>query len=329
MIVGAAAHQPESGCRQRARQCLRIRHNLALVLGEARLGGFLQAHRFGGDDVHQRSALNAWKHRAIEIFGVLLAAQDQAAARAAQRLVRRRGDEIGVRHRTGVNAGRDQSCDVRHVGTDRRANTVGARADPLEIDRPRIRAGADNDHLWLVLGREAIELVVVDPFVVFAHAVRHDGVQLAGEIERVTVREMPPVRQIHAEHGVSRLQQRHVHGHVRLRARMRLHIRVIGTEERDRTCDRRALGDVDELAAAVVPLTRIPFGVLVRHHRTGCLEDRAAHEVLGRDELEAAVLPVPLVLDRGRDFRIGLGERSPGPWCRLCSHHRCLSASLI
>ena len=63
--------------------------------------------------------------------------------------------------------------------------TIGAptrsadRADAREVDDARIRAGADDDHLRLVLVGEAIELVVVDALVVFAHAVRHDLVELA------------------------------------------------------------------------------------------------------------------------------------------------------
>ena len=72
-----------------------------------------------------------------------------------------------------------------------------------------------------------------------------------------------------------------------------------------------ALDDVDELAAAVVALARIAFGVLVGQHRAGGFEHGAADEVLRRDQLEAAVLAVPLVADRLGDLGIGLGERAP------------------
>ena len=64
-----------------------------------------------------------------------------------------------------------------------------------------------------------------------------------------------------------------------------------------------ALDDVDELAAAVVALARIAFGVLVGQHRAGRFEHRAADEVLGRDQLEAAVLPVQLVARSRRRSR--------------------------
>ena len=50
--------------------------------------------------------------------------------------------------------------------------------------------------------------------------------------------------------------------------------------------DGERLGDVDELAAAVVAPARVALGVLVGHHRAGGFEDRPAHEVLRRDQLE-------------------------------------------
>ncbi len=126
---------------------------------------------------------------------------------------------------------RDQTRDVRHVGDHRRADARGRLADAREIDDARIGARAHHDHLGLVLFGEPRELVVVDALVLFAHAVGHDGVELAREIQRVAVREMAAVREVHAEHGVARLQQREIHGHVRLRARVRLHVGVVGAEQ--------------------------------------------------------------------------------------------------
>ena len=96
------------------------------------------------------------------------------AARPAQCLVRRRRDEIGVRHRARVHAGGDEPGDVRHVGDHRRADRRGHLADALEVDDARIGARADHDHLRLVLVRQPLQLVVVDPLVVLPHAVRDD-----------------------------------------------------------------------------------------------------------------------------------------------------------
>ena len=101
---------------------------------------------------------------------------------------------------------------------------------------------------------QARELVVVDPLVVLAHAVRDDRVELAGEVERMAVRQMAAVREVHAEHRVAGLEQREVDAHVGLRAGMRLHVGVLGAEQRLGAADGQRLDDVDELAAAVVAL---------------------------------------------------------------------------
>ncbi len=205
----------------------------------------------------------------------------------------------------------DEPGDVSHVGDHRRADVAPDPADALEVEDPRVGAGADHDHLRLVLVREPLELVVVDALILGADAVGDDRVELAGEVERMAVGEMAAVREVHAEHGVARLQQGEVHGHVRLRARVRLHVGMFGAEQLLRAGDRQRLGDVDELAATVIALPGIPLGVLVGHDRAGRLEDRLADEVLGRDQLEPGVLALHLVLDRAGDLGIGLGKGAP------------------
>ncbi len=178
VIVGAAADDAEAGGLHRAREPRRVLHDLFLIRRELRRRGFLEADRLGRDDVHQRSALHAGEHRAIEVLRVALAAEHHAAARAAQRLVRGRRDELGVRHRARMHAAGDEAGDVRHVDHQRRADALGHRAHAREVDHARIRAGADDDHLRLVLVGELLELVVIDPLVVLAHAVRDDRVEL-------------------------------------------------------------------------------------------------------------------------------------------------------
>ena len=124
----------------------------------------------------------------------------------------------------------------------------------------------------------------------------------------MAVRQVAAVGEVHAEHGVARLEQREVHRHVRLRARVRLHVGVVGAKQRLGARDRGALDDVDEFAAAVIAPSRIAFGVLVRQHGAGRLEDGAADEVFRRDQLDAAVLPFALVADRLRDLGVGFRQ---------------------
>jgi hypothetical protein len=150
----------------------------------------------------------------------------------------------------------------------------------------------------------------------------NDLVELPREVERVAVREVATVRQVHAEHGVARLHRREVHRHVGLRARVRLHVGVIGAEERLGTRDGQRLGHVHELAAAVVAAAGIALGVLVGEHRAGGFENRLADEVLGRNQLEPFRLTFLFVGDRACDFRVGFGQRARERTARDVRHRR-------
>ena len=169
---------------------------------------------------------------------------------------------------------------VRHVYHHDGADRLRHSSDAGKIDHARIGARPHHDHLRLVLMCQPLQFLVVDPLIVFADAIRDDVVQLAGEVERMTVGQVSAMRQVHAEHRVSRLHGGEVDRHVGLRARVRLHVGVLGAEQLFRSRDRQRLGHVHELASAVIATPRVSLGVLVRHHRTRRFEDRAAHEVL-------------------------------------------------
>ena len=242
-------------------------------------------------------------------FAYCCLAQHQPAARPAQRLVRRRRNEIGVRHRARVHAPGHQSRDVRHVHEEQRAHRARDFRHAREIDDARIGARARDDHFRLVLVRQAVEFVVIDRLGFLAHAVGNELVHLAGKIERMPVRQVPAVRQVHAQHGVARLQRRHVDGHVRLRARMRLHVGVLGAEQRFRAVDGQLLGAVHEFAAAVIALARIALGVLVGEHRAHGFEHGFGNEIFRGDQFEAGALAASFFAEHLRDLRIDFRER--------------------
>ncbi len=177
-------------------------------------------------------------------------------------------------------------------------------AERRVVHRTRIRARARDDQLRLVFAREPRHLVVVDQFGVLADAVGDARVELAAETDLRAVRQVAAVRERHAEHGVARLQHRHEDGHVRLRARVRLDVRVLRTEQPLRAVDRQALGLVDVLAAAVVAAPGIAFGVLIGHHGGRRFAHGAARVVLGRDQLEIVQLARFLAADGRRHLRV-------------------------
>jgi glycine hydroxymethyltransferase len=112
------------------------------------------------------------------------------------------------------------------------------------------------------------------------------------------------MRELHAEDCVARLEQRHVDGVVRLCAGVRLHVRVLGAEELLRPVDGQLLDLVHHLATAVIAPARIALRVLVRGDAADGLEHTRPGEVLGRDELDLA--PLPLELSHGGHLTHGL-----------------------
>jgi hypothetical protein len=163
-----------------------------------------------------------------------------------------------------MHARRDEPGDVGHVGHEQCPSLVGRLPEPGEVEHARISARAGDDQLRLVRARERDELVVVDAFVFPSHAVWHDIEEFAREVELMAVRQVSAVRQIHAEDGVAWFEGGEEHRHVRLRARVRLHIGMLGAEQRLCPRNRQRLDDVDLLAATVVAPGRISLCVLVR-----------------------------------------------------------------
>ena len=160
-----------------------------------------------------------------------------------------------------------------------------------------------------MLERKGAYLVHIEQVVALAYVVRDDVVELAGEVDPHTVRQVAAVREIKAEDGVSGVDGG-VHGRgVRSRTRMRLHIGVRRVEQRLEPVDRDVLDDVDELAAAVVALARVTLGVLVGEYAALRLQRRDRSEVLRRDHLQRALLAIQLGVDSGRDFGVELAER--------------------
>ena len=199
--------------RQHLAQRLGVLHHGARVGLELRPQRLAERHRLGGDDVHQRAALHAGEDGRVDLLGeVLLVGEDHGAARAAQGLVRGRGDDVRVRERRGMRAAGDQPGEVRHVDHQVGADLVGDLAEGGEVDDARIGAAAGDDHLRPVLAREAPHLVHVDAVVLAAHRVGHHLEPLARQVDRRAVRQMPAGRQRQPHEGVARLHQRHERG---------------------------------------------------------------------------------------------------------------------
>src|SRR3546814_13570412 len=102
----------------------------------------------------------------------------------------------------------------------------------------------------------------------FPYTTLFRSVLLAGKVGGVAVREMAALGQVHAHDGVARRYQREEDRGIGLRAGMWLDVGVVAVEHLLDAVDRQLLGNVDELAAAVIAFARLAFGIFVGHLRT-------------------------------------------------------------
>src|SRR5712675_1832766 len=87
---------------------------------------------------------------------------------------------------------RHQSRDVRHVHKKQRVNRLSHFPDALEIDYPRIRARSRNNHPRLVLMRQLLDFLVIDPLVFLPHPISHKFVHPTGKVQWMPMRQCPP-----------------------------------------------------------------------------------------------------------------------------------------
>jgi len=88
----------------------------------------------GGDHVHQRPPLQTGEHGGVDQLLVLDIGEDQPAAWAAKRLVRRAGHEVGDADRARIEPRGDESRVVRHVGHEVRVDGIGDGAEDTDGD---------------------------------------------------------------------------------------------------------------------------------------------------------------------------------------------------
>ena len=90
-----------------------------------------------------------WPGNTAELifFAYSLVGEDEAGARAADRLVHGGGDDVRVRHRGRVQARGHQSGEVRHVDPELGADLVGDRAERREVELARVGRPAGDDDL--------------------------------------------------------------------------------------------------------------------------------------------------------------------------------------
>ncbi len=208
-----------------------------------------------------------------------------------------------------MRAAGDEPREMRHVDHQIGADLVADLAEAAEVDDARIGRAAGDDQLRLVLLGELFDLVHVDALVVAPHIVRHRLEPLARHVERHAVAEMPAGGEIEAHESVAGLHQREKHFGIGRGAGMRLHIGELAAEQFGDPFDRQGLGDVDELAAAVIALARQALGIFVGQHRALRFQHGARHDVFRGDQFDLVALAAEFLADHVGDRGIDVAQR--------------------
>ena len=305
VAFGATAHNAQTARSERFCHDACIGQHLLLVELELGLQCFLERHRFGGNHMHQRAALQAGEDGAVDGFLVLRLHQDDAATRATQALVGGAGDDVGMRHRVGVQPCGDQTSIVRHIDHEDRANVFGDFGKTFKINSKRISAGTGDDQFWLGFMGFAFHRVVVDGFVGI-QAVAHHVEPFAAHVQRHAVGQVTAFGQAHAHDGVAGFQEGQENRFVGGRAAMGLHVGGFGAKDLFDAVNRQLFGNVDKLAATVITFAGVAFGIFVGELGTLRRHDGRRGVVFAGDQLDVVLLTLVFGLDGSKQLGIGL-----------------------
>lgn len=178
------------------------------------------------------------------------------------------------------------------VGDQIRARLVGDLAEEGIVDVAGVGGGPAHDRLGPVSPGQRADLLVIDEPGLRVHPVGDEVEPAAGEVGRRPVREMAAVGQAQRQDGVAGPEQGGVGRQHRGGTRVGLDVGVFGIEQRPGPVHGDPLGEVDDLAAAVVPGPGIALRVLVGERRAERGQHGGRGEVLGGDQLERRRLPL-------------------------------------
>ena len=139
----------------------------------------------------------------------------------------------------------------------------------LEVNMQRISRSSGNDQLGLMFLGKTLDFVIVNSLGVIANAVTHNVEITAGKVQMHAVSQVTAIGQTHSHHGIARIQKSEKNSFVGLSAGVRLdidgHLNACRlAKELLGAFNGNTLHLVNILAAAIIALSRITFGVLVR-----------------------------------------------------------------
>mmetsp|Transcript_109442 Transcript_109442/g.274134 ORF Transcript_109442/g.274134 Transcript_109442/m.274134 type:complete len:517 (+) Transcript_109442:95-1645(+) len=277
VVVSAVAGELVALGLQRLGQGVSVGHHRLGVLLELGRGHLQELRGQATDLVVVRAALEAGEDRHVDALLdvrhlVTVLEEDHPSPRAAQGLVRGRGDHIAMREGRGVHACGDQAGDVRNVRHEQRAHLICDRAELGEVHDARVGGGTAQDHGRTEHQRRLPELLEVNEAGLRVHLVRQ-GL----EVDRgrrdlllgcvVAMREVAPAGQVQAHDTRVWWQQASVDGEVCRAAGIWLYVDspllLVDAERVQSPLLAQVLHLVDDLIAAIIACSRLTLGILV------------------------------------------------------------------
>ena len=215
---------------------------------------------------------------------------------------------MGMWERRRMRAACNEPREMSHIDKKNGTDGIGNCPEPGKIPEARIGRATRDDQFGLVFQRNALDLVHVDALGLPRDTIAHRFEPLARHVDRRPVGQMAAGSQIETHERIARLQQGEENGLIGLTARIGLHIGKFAPEQASHARNRQLFGDIDELAAAIIPPARVALGIFVGHHRALCFQHSARDNVLGGDQLDLVALTTEFVFDGAGDLGIGILE---------------------
>ena len=236
-----------------------------------------------------------------------------------------------------MHARRDETCKMRHVHHQQRADAVADFAKRPEIDNARIGRAASDNQFRFVLTRKARDLFHIDPVIVLPHPIGHGLEPFARHVDRRAMGKMATGSQVEPHESVAGLQQGKKHFGVCRCPRVRLHVGELAAEKFRHALDCEPFRNVHELTPAVVTFTRQAFGILVGENRALRFKNSTRNNVLRSDQFDFVALAAKFELDRFGNFGIDLGQAGREqclhvacwPGARGRRHHSLLAPGMV
>jgi putative ATPase len=231
MRIGTAGDELQTVIDECFAERFGIFDDVLLILLKGRFKRFLESDGLCRDDVHQGSSLNSGEYGRIDFSSVFFFTEDDAASRPAERLVRRRRHEVGIRDGIHMETRRDESGDVSHIDKEQCPDLIGDFTELRKIKLARVGARAGDDHLRLHFESALANILIINLLRIGHDLICFRMEILSGDVDFHTVRQVTAVRKVKTQDRIAGIEHREVDGKVRGRAGVRLHVGVFRTEQ--------------------------------------------------------------------------------------------------